>query len=245
MRSLTTALVAGVLAAACATPSPSPPEREPTGHDVDLGRVTAAVSEVAEAQAVADPGIATTLAAIRELDLAVARLRDPETVDAAIEAWPRAEGAVADVELAPLRPAIREIAFAVDRARIALAGATEAASDGWRVDYLAAQDETLVAMRAYAEAADALVQVLERHWPTYRDVAETTATFVEDRWLFRDAEEAAAAYEVAIAGYRSPLVRAQEEIARFRQARDDAARAVNDASAHAAVVFRSRPEESP
>jgi hypothetical protein len=245
VRRPTTVLVAALLAAACSTGSPGGDAPTVDDRDATLARVTAAVADVADAQAAADPGIATALAAVRELDVAVSRLRDPETVDDAVGRWPRVDAAVAGVELAPLRPALRDTAFAVDRARVALGRASEDAVDPRESDYLQAQDETLVAMRDYAAAADALVQVLQRHWPTYEQIAGVTGTFVEDRWLFRDAEEAVAAYEVAVSPHRAELTLAQEEIARFRDARDEAADAVNDASRRAAEQFRSGRQETP
>ena len=242
MRSFVLVLLLASLAVGCASaPVSGEPSPAVDGRAVALARVTDAVADVAAAQAEADPMLATALAGVRELDVLVARLRDAETVDAAKDTWPRVDGAVQAVELEPLRPRIREIAFAVDRARAALSRASEGLEDDWETRYLAAQDETLAAMRTYAEEADALAQVLARHWPTYDALAELTATFVEQRWFYRDAEEAAAAYEVAIAEHREDLARAQDEIRRFRERRDEAGRAVNTASAAAAEVFRSRP----
>ena len=241
MRHLVLALVFALAASACATESAAGTAPRVDGRAVVLARVTDAVAEVADAQTATDPELASALAGAREVEVIVARLRDPETVDSAKDSWPRVDAAVQAVDLDPLRPAIREMAFAVDRARIALARASEAVGDDWEARYLAAQDDTLVAMRTYAEKADALAQVLERHWPTYQAVADLTGPFIEQRWLYRSPQEASAAYEVEITRYLDELGAAEDEIARYQAQRDDAARAVNAASKAAAEVFRDRP----
>lgn len=222
-----------------AAPSPSPaPDR-----GEQLAEVTSAVADVAEAQAAADPLLASALSGVREVDRLVARLRDPGTVDSAKDGFPRVRSAVEAVELTPLRPAIREIAFAVDRARAALAVADDDAPTEWEERYLAAEDRTLLAVRSYAEEADALAQVLQRYWPTYGSIADLTEAFVEDRWLYRSSEEAAAAYEVEIAPHLPELATAQDRIAEFRERRDQAARDVNDAVADTRGIFRTRPTD--
>ncbi len=245
-RAVAVLVAVAVGATACGGGEPAAPVSPSVdSRAVVLARVTDAVTEVAQAQTATDPELATALTGAHEVDVMVAGLRDPEAVDATKDTWPRVEAAVSAVDLEPLRPAIREMAFAVDRARLALARASEAVDDAWETRYLAAQDATLVAMRAYAEEADALAQVLERHWPTYQDIAELTGAFVERRWVYRSSEEAAAAYEVEITRHLPALRSAQEEIARFRDRRDDAAIAVNEASNAAAAVFRERPRPTP
>jgi hypothetical protein len=241
MRSLLCLLALAVATASCAVGASSAPvETQVDGREVALARVADAVAAVAAAQTDTDPALATALTGARGLDVLVAGLRDPASIDEARDTWPRVDAAVTAVDLAALRPGYRDMAFAVDRARTALARAGEAVGDGPDRSYLTAQDETLRAMRTYARSADALAQVLERHWPTYVSVAALTGPFIEERWLYRDATEAAAAYEVELSPHLDALARAQDEIARFRRARDDAARAVNAASDHAADVFRAR-----
>lgn len=234
-------LACGPGTAAVAPPSPSPgPARAE-----QLAEVTAAVADVAAAQGAADPLLVSALTGVREMDVLVSRLRDPATVDAAKDEWERVRSAVEAVDLSPLRPAIREIAFAVDRARAELAVAGRDAPTDWEAEYLAAEDRTLLAVRTYAQEADALAQVLERYWPTYVAIADLTGGFVERRWVYRSSEEAAAAYEVAISRHLADLARAQERVAEFRERRDDAARAVNQAVAATREVFRRRPTEEP
>ncbi|MBW3658777.1 MAG: hypothetical protein KY457_09075 [Actinobacteria bacterium] len=237
-----------VLAVACgpggdvvapASPSPTVDRAE------QLADVTAAVADVAAAQAAADPLLASALTGVREVDVLVARLRDPATVDTAKDQWPRVASAVDGVDLAPLRPAIRRIAFTVDRARAALAIAERTAPTDWEARYLAAEDETLLAVRTYAQEADALAQVLERYWPTYEAIAALTGPFVERRWVYRSSEEAAAAYEVEISRHLAELARAQASIEEFRERRDEAGRAVNEAVAETREVFRDRPTAEP
>lgn len=233
------ACAAGGAVVAPSSPSPAVDRAE------QLAAVTDAVADVAAAQAAADPLLATALTGVREVDRLVARLRDPATVDTAKDDWPRVASAVAAVDLTPLRPAIREIAFAVDRARAALATAERDAPTAWEARYLAAEDETLLAVRTYAAEADALAQVLERHWPTYAAVAALTGPFVERRWVYRSSEEAAAAYEVELARHLADLAGAQATIEEFRERRDEAARAVNEAVAETRRVFRDRPTAEP
>lgn len=233
---------------ACGPAEPGPAPASPLAapdRAAQLAEVTDAVADVAAAQASADPLLASALSGVRELDMLVARLRDPATVDTAKDDWPRVRSAVEAVDLAPVRPAIREIAFTVDRARAALSVAERDAPTDWEARYLGAEDRTLLAVRSYAEEADALAQVLERHWPTYLAIADLTGPFVERRWVYRSSEEAAAAYEVEVSRHLADLARAQDEIDEFRERRDEAARTVNRAVAATREVFRDRPADDP
>lgn len=238
---LVAALSLALALSACAgTPtSEAAPETEVASRSLVLDRLQDRVAEVAAAQSTADPLLADALAGVREIDAIVARLRDPATVDEAKDRMPRVEAAVGEVRIDEIRPAIRDIAFAVDRARASLATAVEDAPQD-EAAYLTAQDEALLAMRAYAEAADTLAQVLETHWPLYLSIRDSTATFVEQRWFYRTSEEAAQAYEVELAGRIGELATAQDEIRTFREVRDDAAEDVNATSREAAQVWRDR-----
>lgn len=234
-------VLAALLAGACAGPpageaTPSPgPDAVRELHD--------RMAEVAADQRRADQRLAAAVEAVRQLDGIVSGLRDPERVDDAKDSWPRVDAAWQGASADGLREGLVELATAVDRARMALDRVRdEAAAEPWVREYLDAEDEVLVRTRAYAETADRLAQALVRHWSTYEDLHERTATFVEQRWFYRTSQEAADAYELAVQSVLGQLAAAQEDIAAAREERDGAAREVNEAVAAAREAWEARDE---
>lgn len=236
------AAVAGCSGAAPdAAPSPSPTPNRMVAYE----QLNDAVAEIAEEQAELSPPMAQLLSSLRAIDRAVANLRDPERLDAAVDAWPPVEG---DLDVAPVeevRRAARDIAADVDATRIELAETRSALDDEWEQGYLDAQDLVLQAVRTYARASDELAQVLAMHVPTYQQALVETTAFVEQRGFYRSAEEASDAYEVEIGPLLDELGMARQQIARFVEQRDDAASDVNAATAAATDVWRQRPEDDP
>lgn len=241
MRRFLLAAAVLVLATACAD-SGSPPEVE--GGALDLARLNGAVAEVAAEQSEADLELADHLAAIRRFDALIEELRDPDQVDAAKDRWPAVSEALEVIDVEALRRSYREVALAVDEARIVLGNARDDAEEGWESDYLSAQDRVLEAVREHARAADALAQVIGEHWDLYASLRETTATFVEQRWFYRNPQEAADAYELEIKPHLDELREARVLVARFTAERDDAAEAVNGSTAEAAAIWASRPDDA-
>ncbi|MDX1657542.1 MAG: hypothetical protein R3343_01865 [Nitriliruptorales bacterium] len=209
----------------------------------EFARLNTAVASVAETQASADPELADHLEAIRTFDALVEDLRAPDTVAAATDRFAPAAELLGVVDVDALRASDRELAFEVDDARAVLARARETAAGDWEARYLDAQDDVLTAVREYAEAADALAQVIGRYWDTYQAVAEETRTFVEQRWFYRTPQEAVDAYELAIDDHLPRLREARRVIADFTTERDEAAVAVNRATTDAAAVWASRPTD--
>lgn len=242
MRRFLLAAAVLALAAACSNATSSSPEVD--GGAVEMARLNTAVATVAEEQSEADPLLADHLEALRRLDAIIEELRDPEQVDAAKGRWQAVAEALEVVDVEALRTAYREVAFAVDEARVALAEAREDVDGGWESDYFTAQDGVLGAVREHARAADALAQMIGAHWGMYRDLRDITATFVEQRWFYRTPLEAADAYELEIKPHLEQLREARSLVARYTAERDDAAVAVNQATAEAAAVWASRPADA-
>ena len=203
------------------------------------------IADVGERRATADELLAAVVASVREVDAIVSGLRQPDSVDAARDTWGGVDRAFKRAKPAELRPALVELALAVDRARGTLHRARPELTSEWQVRYLDAEDAVLVAIREYAEASDEFGQTVVRHYETYRGLHERTAVFVEQRWFYRTSEEAADAYELAVQPLLSDLASAQAAIADARRPRDDAAQAVNEAVEAADEVWRSRPTEAP
>lgn len=210
-----------------------------------IARLRDDITQVGEHRRTADDLLARTVAAVREMDAIVSGLRQPDTVDSARDTWERVDTAFQRADPAALRPALVELAFAVDRARETLHRAREDLTTEWQVSYLDAEDAVLVAIRDYAEASDAFGLAVVGHFDTYTDLHQRTAVFVEQRWFYRTPEEAADAYELAVQSVLASLATAQAQIADARDVRDAAAEAVNDAVAAADQVWESRPTESP
>ena len=203
------------------------------------------IADVGERRATADELLAATVASVREVDAIVSGLRQADSVDAARGTWEGVDRAFKRAKPGELRPALVELALAVDRARGTLHRARPELTSEWQKRYLDAEDAVLVAIREYAEASDEFGQTVVRHYDTYRDLHERTAIFVEQRWYYRTSEEAADAYELAVQPVLADLATAQADIAEARRPRDDAARAVNEAVEAADEVWRSRPTEAP
>lgn len=233
---------------ACA---PTAPESAPSPSPSTIDRLAAyerlntSVAQIAEEQATLSPPMAQLLSALRAIDRAVANLRDPERIDAAVDAWPPVTQDLDDAPLEDVRRSARELAAAVDATRVELARTRSSLDDDWEAEYLDAQDLVLQEVRVYAEASDSLAQVLALHLPTYRQIMEETAAFVDRRGFYRSAEEASDAYEVEIGRLVDDLAAARQQIARYVEARDEAALDVNAATATASDVWRQRPESVP
>lgn len=232
-------LVSVALLAGCAVGGEAPPPD--VGDPIDVTGLREAVDEVNALHARGQSQLATVLDAVRELDLVIDSFRDPETIDEARDRWPQVAEVVARAEIDELRDPFFELAHAVDRARGELRAARERAEEDWQRDALEAEEEALVVIREYAEEADRLVRALITHWPTYQGITDSTEQFVEQRWFYRDTEEAADAYELAVSEHLDPLRIAQEEIAEALDRRDDAAERVNAAVAAASERWEQRP----
>ena len=232
-------LIAVALVAGCEVDGgPAPAD---TPEPIDLAGLRETVAEVNELHTRGQAQLATTLDAVRELDLIIDEFRAPETIDEARETWPQVAEVVARAEIDELREPFFELAHAVDRARGELRVALERVDEDWVREALEAEGEALVVIREYAEEVDRLARTLITHWPTYEGITESTEEFVEQRWFYRDAEEAAEAYELAVSGYLDPLQIAQEEIGEALDRRDDAAERVNEAVAAASERWEQRP----
>lgn len=243
---LSLAVVTAVTSCAPAAPE-SAPSPSPSAVDrfAAYERLNASVADIAEEQATLSPPMAQLLSAFRAIDRAVANLRDPERIDAAVDAWPPVTQELDDAPLEDVRRAARELAADVDATRIELARTRSSLDDDWEAAYLDAQDLVLQRVRAYAEASDALAQVLALHLPTYRQVLEETNSFVDRRSFYRSAEEASDAYEVEIGRLLDDLASARQQIAQYVEERDEAALDVNAATAAASDVWQQRPEARP
>lgn len=233
-------------ASACGGDS-APPQATASVDDTSI-RVAALhdeMADVAENQQVADPALADALSAVRRLDEVVAQLRDTERVDDAQDTWEGVDAMFTGVDPAGLRQPYIDLAFAVDDARATLRSTREVLDEDWQRGYLDAEDEVLTAVRGYAETADKLVQVVVRHWPTFESAHAVAARFVEQRWFYRSAQEAADAFEVQIGDLLPRLNAARREIAEFVAQRQDAAKVVNEASQTASRRWRERPGVDP
>lgn len=242
MRSLAVPLTVAALLLGCSTPPPTT-----STLAGERGRVLAAlqadVAEVAETQAAADTAVNDVLGVVRQVDEALDGLDDASTFDATLDGYAQVHDAVVSTAAEGLRDGYLDVAEAVDAARATLAGAREELDgDAWEVEYLDAQDEVLVLARAYAETADRLAQLLERHWPTYDDVDDRVTEFADGRDNYRDTQEAADALAVELDTVQDDLQIARAQIAEYAQERATEGRAVNDATADLRTIWERRPE---
>lgn len=208
-----------------------------------LSALRTEVAEVAELQAAADRAVNDVLGVVRRVDEALDGLDGAATFEAALDEYPPVHAEVTATEAERLRDGYLGVAEAVDEARATLAAArVELDGDPWEVEYLDAQDQVLVLVRSYAETADQLAQLLERHWPTYVDVDEHVVEFAEGRDNYRDTEEAVDALAVELDPVLDDLAVAQAQIADHGQQRTAEGRAVNDATADLRSIYERRPD---
>ncbi len=212
---------------------------------VQISRFRGQKADIAESQQQADTRLKAVLDAVRVLDEFVVGMRDTETIDDVKDGWDEVDAVFGLAETEDLRQPLFSLARKVDSARTTLTRAQEAVEEDWERGYLDAEDEVLVAVRAYAASADALAQVLLNHWSTYAAVHAANVQFFETRWVYRSDDEATAAYEVRVGRLLDDLATAQAEIATFRGERQAAAVAVNAASDRAAVAWANRPSDAP
>lgn len=212
-----------------------------------LDRLNRQMAEVSAAQNRASPGLQAVLEAVRELDAFVAGMRSEEHVRETEKTWPRVDAAFLAAEPDGLREPLVEIAVKVDSARSTLSQARRVLDEPWEQRYLDAEDQVLIAVRSYAEATDALVQILQRHWSTYAGLHAASSAYVSANEFYRSSTEAVQAYEVRVTRLVGPWEAAKDEIAVFREGQVEAARAVNEAAqeAEAAWDARTSPRMSP
>jgi hypothetical protein len=124
-----------------------------------------------------------------------------------------------------------------------VAGARETADedDAWYLRYLDAQDGMLRAVREHAAAGDAMLQLVERHRPTYLAAIETILEVADGEEFAGDDAETAEAIQAELADLLESLDLAEQELETFRQQRRDSGQRVNEAAADAATIFDQRP----
>lgn len=241
VRPLAPFLVVAPLLVGCAT-TPAAPSTSIDGRGEVLSALQAEVVEVSRLQGEADTAVNDVLGVVRQVDEAVDGLDTATTFDRSLDEHAEVHAAVAAADPGGLRDGYLAVAEAVDGARGTLAAARqELDGDPWEVEYLDAQDEVLVVVRDYAETADRLAQLLERHWPTYVEVAAVVSDVATRRDDHRDTERAADALAVELAPLRGDLAVAQAHIAEYGQERSVRGQAVNDATADLRSVYERRP----
>lgn len=243
MRLLLATLSVVALAACTSERRSRPPPTPPATRSAAVSHLRGRLAEIASAQAAVDRELSATFTAVREISHVTSRLRDPATVDTTDDAWRRATAAYRAVEADALPDGPQRLRREVEAARAALEHVRVDVTSDWDAAYLAAQDAVLVELADYGDAAEHLAQVLQRHWPTYAELHDRTATFVEQRWLYRDRQEAADAYELAVSPLLERLAAAQAAIRAAREVREAAASDVNAATDAAAEVWRRRPPD--
>lgn len=239
------ALVIAMLAVACDPTAVEQPTTVVDDRDVQIAELRTEFNDLAALQGVADADLTDTLEAARALDRSVARFLDPATLYQQGDDWEQVQDVVDAARFTDLRQPYIDVALAADRARMTLSRAEERVDNEVDRAYLEAQDDVLVAIRSYAEQADRIAQLLERHGDVYLRFVTQNASFTERRFFFRTAEEAADAYATEVDSFLGDLATAQSQVAGEVGPWQDAAVAVNDATLRARRIYESRDEVSP
>lgn len=243
-------LLVSVLLVAC-TATADPDVR---ADDADPDEVEDRLREVAADRSGVEARLEAALTVVGEVDAVLETARTPVLAEEGLAAVETARDDLADLDPDDLRGALHGLAGTVDDARAELGRVLES-SEGWRADYLLAQDEALSALREHAAACDALVQLIDRHRPAYEAALERLAE-VEREWSgdtdpgddpggeddARRKRDLTREIEAALSGRLESVALAQEELAAFAERAEATAAAVNEATADAATVFDRRPE---
>lgn len=216
---------------------------EPRPLDGSGPAAVAAVSEVADAQVDADRALAEALDGLRAGDEAVRRARAAASVDAALAEVDDVRARLEELDLEAAGTALEELTGATARAQAAVARAAADAegTDAWLSSYLEAELAVLAAVDAHVAAGDDLRVAIAGHRDVLLDALDVLAEVAGRRGDLRDAEEAAAAVEVALRDTLEDLIDAQEATAAAGAARATSGEALNEASADAAAVAERRP----
>lgn len=229
-----------LLLSGCAS-APTVAPSELASDQAVIADLREAVAEVADDNAVADEAVNAVLDVMRRIDETLVALRDVARLDETLSGYAAVHESAAAVSVDDLRAGYLDVAADVDDARDALASTRLRLDDPWETSYLDAQDAVLLAVRAYAEAADRLAQLIVQHWPTYATVDALVADFASRRGNFRSTDEAADALAVELDTILDDVAMAQAQLAEFRTLRTSAGRTVNDATADAVSIYEQRP----
>lgn len=241
-----------------------------TGDDAaaptEPAEVDERVREVDRQRAAADETVDEAHAATLDAQEALERTRRAALVGRAVEEADAVHRELDELDPEGIRTRLRELATTVDEARSEVATARAATGDGegWERRYLDAQDEMLEEVRRHAASGDALVQLVDRHRPTYVSALEVVDEVAAERAAQddeaeladdepgeaddpgtmgeRDDADTAQAMQEELAGLLEPLEVAEEELDSFAQRRREAGQRVNEAAADAATVFDQRPD---
>jgi len=238
----------GVLVALLATAagcSNGPSSNVVEDSAVRMARLRDSVAIVAEAQLTADDLLSRLVTSVRSLEATVVKMRDPAAIDQGIEDWEAIAADWPEEGSPPVRAALRDVATAVDDARLVLVRVRNQRTSEWERLYLDAEDEVLAAVRAYAEAADRLSQAIEHHWDDLVVVHDLVVSFVERRWFFRSSNEATQAFEVEVDDLLDQLDTAARDVNLITREREMAAVTVNVATAGAQELWAERPLPAP
>lgn len=244
IRRLLAGLSVALLVAAVGCSS-EPPSNVVEDSAVRMARLRDAVAEVADVQSNADDLLSQLVTSARDLEATVVKMRDPATIDQGIEEWGPIASSWPEEGSPPVRAALRDVATAVDEARIVLVRVRSQRINDWERSYLDAEDEVLGAVRDYAESADRLSQAIEHHWEHLVVVHDLVASFAERRWFFRSSSEATQAFEVEVDDLVAQLDEAARDINVITREREAAAVVVNDATAVARDLWTQRPRPEP
>ena len=219
-------LLAGLLTACSASGSVASPGDSP---DAAVARLRDDLTRLATAQHDAEMSVGTAVHAVGGLDDEIEALRDPTQIDDATSRWKQVGPAFTAVDVTSLGPALDRWSQALDAATSALQAAGRDVTATDERAYLEAEGHLLDAVRDDVAATRDLAGALRDAWPTYSRLHDITDTFVEQRWFYRSATEAADAYEVKIHDLLGDLQQARQQLDATTSARDRAAQAVNAA----------------
>jgi hypothetical protein len=236
-------LVVAIATALSACQSAGPAGAEtPIAGAPNAARVNAAMGTVASHRQELQSAVSGVLAAASRVEPLAAGLRSPTTIDVVIDDVPGIVSAFDVLEPSTLVPVVEALDLAIGQAAglVDQAAALEAVGS-WERQFLAAQRSVLDALAGWSVMNANAIALLDEQWPVFDEVVRDAAVLKENRWRYRNPEEAAGTWEVE-AGSATRAVRdASALLPGVVNGLAQAAERVRGADAELESVFRARP----
>jgi hypothetical protein len=208
----------------------------------NAARVNAAMGTVASHRVELQSAVSGVLAAASRVEPLAAGLRSPTKIDVVIDDVPGIVSAFDVLDPSTLVPVVEALDLAIGQAAglVDQAAALEAVGS-WERQFLVAQRSVLDALAGWSAMNANAIAVLDEQWPVFDEVVRDAAVLKENRWRYRNPEEAAGTWEVE-AGSATRAVRdASALLPGIVNGLAQAAERVRGADAELESVFRARP----
>ena len=235
-------VVALATALSACQPAATTDVETPVAGASDAARVNAAMATVATRRAELQSAVSGVLAAATRVEPLAVGLGSPSTIDVVIDDVPGIANAFDAVVPAALTPTVDALDLAIGQAAGLVDQAAGHEADGsWERDFLAAQRSVLDALAGWSATNANAIEVLDERWPAFEAVVREAAILKENRWRYRNAEEAAGTWAVEAGSATREVATAGAALPAIVDGLAEAAERVRVTDAALEAVFQARP----